>query len=254
MSNISKDEIFEYSSWSEAALNSNGYTDPDLAQALGRQYEEKLNFSSTNEMDVRFSSRKLHLITGYLIACSHTASPKIADVGGGNGYMFDWIRSIDSNPSIDFTVFESEQIATIYQNLKEDAGLNFVTISQFTTVSNVDLVILSCTLQYLAEWDEILILALKKSKYVLILRTPIIDAADHKIYVQTPPDGAYAAARASWPIRFFSRAKLLNLIEQNSKIIFSAQDFEEGFFFDGSMIPLESFLLYSNFRSNDFKV
>jgi putative methyltransferase (TIGR04325 family) len=249
MSNISKDEIAEYPSWSEASLNSNGYTDPNLAQVLGRQYAEKLNSSSTNEVDVRFSSRKLHLIAGYLIACSHTASPKIADVGGGNGYMFDWIRTIDSNVSINFTVFESEQIATIYQDLKKDAELNFLPISQFATFSNVDLVILSCTLQYLADWDEILMSALKKSKYVLILRTPIIETADHKIYVQTPPDGAYAVARASWPIRFFSRAKLLNLIQQNSRIIFSAQDFEEGFFFDESVNPLESFLLCSKWTT-----
>ena len=253
MSNISENEIVEYPSWSEAALNSSGYTDPDLAEVLGRQYEEKLTLALDHKIDVRFSSRRLHLITGYLIACSKISRPKIADVGGGNGYMFDWIRAIDSNVSIDFTVFESEQIAATYQDLKQDDELNFLTISQFTTVSNVDLVILSCTLQYLANWDEILMLALKKSKYVLILRAPIIDTEDHKIYVQTPPDGAYAAAKASWPIRFFSRAKLLNLIEQNSKIIFSAQDFEEGFSFDGSMIPLESFLLYSKLTTYDFK-
>jgi putative methyltransferase (TIGR04325 family) len=137
--------------------------------------------------------------------------------------------------------------------LKQDAELNFLTILQFTAVSNVDLVILSCTLQYLDSWDTILILALKKSNNVLILRTPIIDTEDHKIYVQTPPDGAYAAARASWPIRFFSRKRLLRLIEHNSRIIFSAQDLEEGFSFDGSMVPLESFLLHSKLTTYDFK-
>ena len=137
--------------------------------------------------------------------------------------------------------------------MKQDAELNFLTILQFTAVSNVDLVILSCTLQYLDSWDTILILALKKSNNVLILRTPTIDTEDYKIYVQTPPDGAYALARASWPIRFFSRAKLLNLIEQHSRIIFTAQDFEEGFSYDGSMIPLESFLLYCKLTTYDFK-
>ncbi len=250
---MSEDEIVEFPSWSEAVLNSTGYTDSLLAQALGSQYEKFLISSNSNQLDIRFSSRRLHLVSGYLIACLEINSPQVADVGGGNGYMFDWIKATDSKKSINFTVFESGAISSIYQALKKDSRLNFLNISEFSNFPSVDLVIISGTLQYLADWEEILVTALKKSKYVLVLRTPIIDEGEHKIFVQTPPDGVYADAKASWPVRFFSRTKFLSLIEQYSKVVFSALDSEEGFFYGGSLITLESFLLCSKLTTYDFK-
>ena len=91
--------------------------------------------------------------------------------------------------------------------------------------------------------------AFTNSKYVLLMRTPLIHSEQHQVYVQTPGQGFYADTNASWPIRLFSREKFMSNLEKISEHIFSAYDPEETFPFEGGIFPLETFLLKSKLKT-----
>jgi putative methyltransferase (TIGR04325 family) len=128
-------------------------------------------------------------------------------------------------------------------------GISFIPSSLLDKTSHFDLAILSCTLQYLDNWKDVLEAACMTSKYVLIMRLPLIDSNQHEVYVQTPGHGLYADTSASWPIRLFSRKNFMLNLERMSEVIFSTYDPEETFPFEGGIFSLETYLLKSKLNT-----
>lgn len=83
----------------------------------------------------------------------------------------------------------------------------------------------------------------------LLMRVPLINSSEHPFFVQTPGSGLYLDSNASWPFRMFSRRKFMSKLEKISEIVFSTYDPEETFPFDGSIFPLETYLLRSKLKS-----
>jgi putative methyltransferase (TIGR04325 family) len=258
MSNIDENELLEVQNWQEAQERSKGYIDGDLIKSLLIQFKNELpgrailnhRERGRGEGRERESVRKCHLLLGWCFSCVGVQNPQIADIGGGNGYMFDWIISAYPSASPKWTVFESQEVASAYSQASVGARVSFLPSSEFGTKVNFDLTIISCTLQYLENWDEILETALFNSKFVLLMRIPLISAKQNMVYVQTPRSGLYQDTNASWPIRFFSRDKFISKLEQSSELIFSTYDPEETFSFDGTSHPLETYLLKSKLQSH----
>ena len=196
----------------------------------------------------RETVRKCHLLLGWTFSCGGISEPHIADMGGGNGYMFDWIMSAYPSISPRWTVFESQEVAIAYSQAWAGTGISFLPSFEFSTKLKFDLTIISCTLQYLENWEEILETAFTNSKFVLLMRVPLINAEENMVYVQNPTGGSYQDTNASWPIRFFSRNKFVLKLEQFSDFVFSTYDPEETFPFNGSPHPLETYLLKSKIK------
>jgi putative methyltransferase (TIGR04325 family) len=193
--------------------------------------------------------RKCHLLLGWNFSCLGVSRPRIADIGGGNGYMFDWIKSAYPSIAPNWTVFESKEIAEAYQKLSIGLTISFVSSTSFTKSCEFDLTIISCAIQYLDEWEDVLETAFSTSKYVLLMRVPLIDSNEHQVFVQTPGSGLYLESNASWPVRMFSRKKFTENLEKVSELIFSTYDPEETFPFEGSVFPLETYLLKSKTKT-----
>jgi putative methyltransferase (TIGR04325 family) len=245
MANLFQNELREASSWQEAVEKSKGYDDASLIGSLASQFRENLITRSNTLDNTSWSIRKCHLILGWKLSCGHIDIPRIADFGGGNGYMLDWIRSAQVGARPDYTVFESHEIAKAYSKIENDLGITFLPDHYFSDSLRFDLTILSCTLQYLEHWEELLKLALKNSRFVLIMRTPVINSASDSIFIQEPLKGIYRDSFASWPIRFLARQKLLAILDLHSVTVFSAFDFEETFPYMGSQHPHETYLVKS---------
>lgn len=245
MANLFKNELREVSSWQEAVEQSKGYDDPSLIDALACEFRENLITRNNTLDNTWWSIRKCHLILGWKLSCQNVDSPRIADFGGGNGYMFDWIKSTQVGAKPNYTVFESQEIAKAYSRIENDLGITFSPDHKFNDSLRFDLTILSCTLQYLEHWEELLKLALQISEFVLIMRTPVINSTSDCIFIQEPLKGIYKDSFASWPMRFLPRKKLSAILDLHSVTVFSALDFEETFPYMGNQYPHETFLVKS---------
>jgi putative methyltransferase (TIGR04325 family) len=245
VANLFQNELREASSWQEAVEKSKGYDDASLIDALASQFRENLIIRNNILDNTSWSIRKCHLILGWKLSCGNIDTPRIADFGGGNGYMFDWIKSAQVGGQPDYTVFESYEIAKAYSKIENDLGITFLPDHLFNESLRFNLTILSCTLQYLEHWEELLVIALKNSRFVLIMRTPVINSTSDSIFIQEPLKGIYKDSSASWPIRFLSRKKLLAVLDLYTVGVFSALDFEETFPYMGNQYPHETYLVKS---------
>jgi hypothetical protein len=156
MSNIQVDELKLVRSWEEGLSLSRSYIDNQLILSLTKQFQNdlgKLFISNNRQME---TVRKCHLLLAWNFSCLGVSRPRIADIGGGNGYMFDWIKS--AYPSIvpNWIVFESKEIAVAYQSFSAGLAISFAPSTSFTKSSDFDLTIISGTIQYLDNWEEIL--------------------------------------------------------------------------------------------------
>lgn len=249
MSNINVDELKLVSSWEEALSLSTSYIDNQLIISLTEQFQNDLSnrFSATNRhME---TVRKCHLLLGWSFSCLGVSRPRIADIGGGNGYMFDWIKSAYPSVVPNWVVYESKEITEAYNKVSEGLAVSFASSATFNKSSDFDLTIISCALQYIDNWKDILETAFCTSKYVLLMRIPLIESKEHQVFVQTPGSGLYFDSNASWPIRMFSRKRFMQNLEKVSEFIFSAYDPEETFPFGGKVIPVETFLLKSKLKT-----
>ena len=245
MSNIEVAELSFVSNWEEAELLSKSYIDSALIARLTEQFENDLVKRPCGADRQMETVRKCHLLLGYYFSCAGIVRPNVADIGGGNGYMFDWIKSTHPSIAPNWTVFESKEIAEAYQMLSAGLGISFEKSSSFTNSCEFDFTIISCALQYLKNWEDVLETAFTTSKFVLLMRVPLIDSEEHQVFVQTPGSGIYLDSNASWPVRMFSREKFMSKLEKISEMVFSTYDPEETFPFDGSVFPLETYLLKS---------
>lgn len=156
--------------------------------------------------------------------------------------MADWIRHGFPNTKVDYSVFETTEIAEGYNKLGKELDIKFLDANEFGEKS-YDLVMISGTLQYIENWKEILTLSSQITKNVLLMRLPITDTDDHKFLIQNANSEVYGLSHASWPIIFFSRNLLLKEINKMFEIVFELTDTEESFPSHGKKIFMHSLLL-----------
>jgi putative methyltransferase (TIGR04325 family) len=247
VANLHKSELSNVNNFAEAQSNSKSYQDPELVKNLGIQFQENKKTRINKIINLQSSVseptiRKQHLLTGFLLSLNYE-NMKVADVGGGNGYMRDWVYGIIENKNLNWSVFESNQIANSYSKFETDLNLNFRALDEFKSTENFDLTIFSCVLHYLNNWDEILETALNNSKNVLIMRSPIIESEDHRYYIQTNNTDIYAKSQSSWPFIMFSKVRFEKIILDKMKLGFYGVDYEETFPYEGEQLPMSTYLL-----------
>ena len=149
MANLAPDQLQPVNSWLEAVQNSKGYEDASLMNNLIEQFESNLTNRLTKKSVIELNQRQVHLLLAFLkIAPVGGACVRVGDFGGGNGYMCDFLRNSNPNFKIDYDVYETAEIAKNYNRHSEKLEINFLDIKTFGKIK-YDLVILSCTLQYI---------------------------------------------------------------------------------------------------------
>lgn len=258
MTHILQHELVRVETWKDAIAQSRGYVADDLIRNLLAQFqltiERRQEVASQQPFDL--SVRRAHLLSAWNLLFSRPPIKKIVvcDIGGGNGYMYDWVKQflqlefsnspgVSQGSEIEWNVMESKAIAEGYQSKKGKLAINFLENIKDNYPDNFDLAIFSCVLQYVEKWEENLLEAASKSKYQLLMRVPLVDSNCHQIFVQHFFSGTYSESNASWPIRIFSFEVFLELLNRNFKIIFSGEDPEETFPFEGKTYPMRTFLL-----------
>ena len=259
MADLSPEELEPTDSWVTAVSNSKGYQAMELVRDLTEQFQNSIGtrVEYKETASVELTSRRAHLTTAWTLVLSGNAKKErelvIADIGGGNGYMYDWCMEHQGLTykyfgnsqvvKINWNVFESREIAIAYEFNKGDLPINFIENKESNYPEEIDFALLSCFIQYVDEWQEVINSMYAKSKYILLMRVPLVSSEGHREFVQHLYSEVYGKSQASWPIRLFSEKLFLDFILSKFQIIFTGEDSAETFPFEGKQYPMRTFFL-----------
>ena len=142
MSNLTESDLIAVGTWAEALTKSKGYQDSALAEDFLEQFISDLplrmlNNNSKVPFSEKFSLRRIQLLFGFLTAVKNKKDVNIADVGGGNGYMYDWIKQAKIGINLNWTVYESKNMAENYMTASAGLGITFSELKHFNTKNNL---------------------------------------------------------------------------------------------------------------------
>ena len=254
VANSTANEFTLFETWQEAIRHSSGYGDLDLVSNLGAQLRIQRPWSIERSADRYLAARSLELLFALQIAIANVGPRvRVADIGGGNGYMAYIARQELDHLQWDWTVFESPPIAAQYGVFEREAGVKWRPKFPESLSADYDVALLSCTLQYVADPYELLAIAASRCRYVLIMRLPLVSAGGSDLCsVQRPRGGVYEDSDASWPCWLFSRTRFDAFVQTLGEIVCRWVTTSETVIVEGRTIPLEGLLVRT--RLEDLRV
>jgi putative methyltransferase (TIGR04325 family) len=246
MSNISQDELEVVNSWAKALEGSKGYNDKSLVLNLIEQFRLNLPSRLIKNSNTNLSQRQIHLLLAFLKVCSSVEGEvvSVADIGGGNGYMHDFLRDHNLNTKINYDVYETQEIARGYKKFGKELGISFLDI-EYLGLKKYDLILISGTLQYVENWREILQISSMLASNTQIMRLPLSPASKNSFYIQHNETGVYGLSHASYPFIMFSRVEFINEVEINFNISMQLIDSDENYPYLGKNYSMNTLFLNS---------
>ncbi len=242
MATTSQETFFRCVDYQDAKTQSKGYEDTNLIKGL--VLNNKKNPPWKQKHNDYIKHRQLELLSAVMrILCENKYTTiKIADIGGGNGYLSVVIKKQLPMVNFDWIVFESNQIVLSYVQFEEESKLKWRS-SSLNFIDSYEIGLFSCTLQYLEEPFEILRKFSSKCRYLIIMRIPFIDEVHNVITKQVFLDGIYKDSKSSWPAWFFSKDKFYSEIKQIGQVIYKWKTPSEVLLFEGKNIVMEGVLI-----------
>jgi putative methyltransferase (TIGR04325 family) len=212
-----------YKSWNEARNKSGGYDSPVILEKVLAATQLVMDGKATYERDsVLFYDQNYSypcLAAIMWISVKNKGKINIIDFGGSLGSAYFQNRVFfDSLQEINWCVIEQEKfVETGKQKIANNHLHFFSSIEECLKSFKIDLIIFSSVLQYLENpysfLDEVLSMGFE---YVLIDRTPFVDASD-RITIQKVPKRIY---KASYPCWFFNKRKFKKFFDSMYGLIY----------------------------------
>lgn len=216
-----------YRSWKEAEAQSTGYDAPAILETVKEAVLKVKKGEAVAERDsVIFDTPQISfpLLSSLLyIAQCNNGKLNLVDFGGSLGSSYFQCRQyFDHLDSLSWNIVEQSNFVKIGKELITDSHLKFYeTVDQVFAESKPDTLILSSVIQYIQDFDSLINYFISKGfTYIIIDRTPFINAESHRITIQKVHPSIY---KASYPCWFFNEEKFLRLFEDKFKILY---DFE----------------------------
>ena len=205
-------------SWESAVRKSSGYEsvnviEPIVAAARRLQSDSQTSFVS--------NSRYQQIAAGMLFSISqerfNIGEPiRVLDVGGAGADYFYQFQKFAPQINFDWTVLETPALAEAMAN---EFGRNLTNLRWLDSIKNTretyDVVLCSSVLQYVENPFELLAILVKKSKFVIINRIPLVGSPEHFYAVQNIITNG---KRSSYPVHFFSEKAFLTELTQHGDV------------------------------------
>jgi len=237
-------DFIECLNWDRAISQARGYEDGDIILhysarfAIDKPWLQKSSHSTLE--DLVLSERQENLFFGFALALVKLRKQKIRvlDIGGGNGYMAYWLRDFFPEQSFDWTILESRSIAENYSKWKEEANINWIYEDAFAV--SFDVILISCALQYVQNWSQLLVDAVNTCEILLLMRLPILESNEHKFGVQKIFRKSLGEEfDASVPCHFFSANEIYAQISTTMKPIYKVIYDHESVIFDDEEVKFQ---------------
>jgi putative methyltransferase (TIGR04325 family) len=205
-------------SWESAVRKSSGYesvsvVEPIVAAARQLQSESQTSFVS--------NPRYQQIAAGMLFSISQerfsTGEPiRVLDVGGAGADYFYQFQKFAPQINFDWTVLETPALAEAMSN---EFGRNLSNLRWLDSIENTDeiydVVLCSGVLQCVEKPFELLETLVKKSKFVIINRIPLVESPEHFFAVQNIITNG---KRASYPVHFFGEKAFLTELTRHGEV------------------------------------
>ena len=246
MATTYSETFFRCENYQEAQKQSLGYEEDNLVDKLVENIKREPPWKVINN-ELYIEHRQLELLSAVMRVSFENKyiNIKVADIGGGNGYLSSSIRENLDMINWDWTVFESDKVALAYSQFEKESGIKWQK-SSGDFVDSHDIGLFSCSLQYLQSPFKVLRKFASKCKYLIIMRLPLIDESNHVITKQIFTEGIYHEASSSWPAWFFSKNRFYSEIEKIGKVIYKWKTPTEIIHFEGKSIMMEGVLVRVN--------
>jgi putative methyltransferase (TIGR04325 family) len=250
VSSTERETFFRVGSWGEAKDQTKGYED----EALINSYVESIRQAPPWEVNnnIYFTDREIQLISAVqrviappppVTTPNAIASIRVLDVGGGNGYLGCAVQRFLPEISWEWIVVESNACANAYSQFEDASNIKWISHDMFDWKTTANIGLVSCSLQYLKYPEKELRRIAKVCDFIVLMRLPIVDTAEHIITRQTFYNSLHQNHDLSWPHWFLSRRRLFDMIASIGDVVYCWKTSSESYLFEGNLIILEGVLI-----------
>jgi putative methyltransferase (TIGR04325 family) len=212
-----------YASWAEASAASRGYDAPAIAERVAEATRKVVRGEAAFERDaILFEQRDYPwpLLTCLLyVAARREGTLRVVDFGGSLGSTYrqcaTFLRGVKA---LHWTVVEQPTFVELGRREFTTAELTFTDdLATALAETRPDVVLFSSVLQYVEKPDAVVSVAVGAGvPFILLDRTPFIDAPADRLTVQTVSKRVYPASYPAW---FFSRERFLATLTDKYRLI-----------------------------------
>jgi len=225
--------VFEgnYSSWQEAVNVTEGYDEPTILERVREAALKVKHGEAVFERDsVCFYYEEYRwpaLACLLRVAAEHGGVLRVLDFGGALGsFYFQHRKHCQCLKEVRWSVVEQAHYVECGRTEFQDESLRFYeSMSECLEDGGVDVVFCSSVLEYLEDPHAMLGKFSKLGiKYLLLDRTPFIEAERDRLTVQTVPASIYSASYPAWFFSSFRFKSELNKLGFNQIAEFDTED------------------------------
>jgi putative methyltransferase (TIGR04325 family) len=205
-------------SWESAVRKSSGYESVTVVKPI---VAAARRLQSNPQKSTVLDSRYQQIAAGMLFSISQerfsTGEPiRVLDVGGAGADYFYQFQEFAPQINLDWTVLETPALAEAMSN---EFGRDLPNLRWLDSIENTneiyDVVLCSGVLQCVEKPFELLETLVKKSKFIIINRIPLVESSEHFFAVQNIITNG---KRASYPVHFFGEKAFLAELSQYGDI------------------------------------
>ncbi len=197
-----------YGSWGEAKAHSSGYDATEILERVRHASSKVMHGEAVFERDsVCFNHEEFRwapLACLLRVAAENGGELRVLDFGGALGsFYFQHREHFKHLKAVRWAVVEQSHFVQCGRDEFQNGVLQFYeSIEDCLDDGMIDIIFCSCVLEYLEKPNAMLELFSKSgTRYILLDRTPFIEADQDRLTVQRVPESIYSASYPAW---FFS--------------------------------------------------
>lgn len=212
----------DYKSWEDAAARCEGYDDQAIISKVIESIEKVRCGEAAWERDscLFYEDKYTYRICAAILRCAIQNKGRrvsVLDIGGSLGSTWFQNRKYLSDLSgLEYVVAEQDHFAAYGHDNLEDGTLKFIRSTEaWENMQKFDIVLMSASLQYIQQWEEILTRIRKANpRYVILDRLLVSDR--RRICVEMVPEEIYLS---SYPLVIFDRYEVPDFFGDDYRII-----------------------------------
>lgn len=237
--------IGDYQDWDSARKECNGYDDDIILDKVIYSTRKVLCGQAAWERDgfLFYEKRYIYSICAAILRCAlknNNQGVRVLDIGGALGSTYfqnrDYLSVVNN---LEYVIAEQDGFAEYGRDNLEDGILRFIKSGErYADYGRFDIVLMSGSLQYIPQYQEILskIISLKPD-YIILDRLLISDR--NRICKETVPEMIY---KSSYPVMIFRKDEVMNFFGNEYELIEK----------DVSSVPEEAYFVDGKAESNLF--
>lgn len=213
----------DYKEWNDAAAACEGYDDETIMNKVIDANKKVLNGEAVWERDgcLFYQVRYVYSICAFILRCAvknRNMGVRVLDIGGSLGSTYLQNRKfLEDVNNLEWVIAEQDHFADYgHKNLESVlGGIKFVRSTDCWELRDFDIILMSGSLQYIADYKEV-ISKIRKAHPNYIILDRIMISAKQRICKQSIPKGIY---QSSYPVRIFGEGEMRELFGENYEMI-----------------------------------